>query len=44
MSDLPLFNFAWFRDFDQALNNLSDLAMDENWDYQNTKTNTDYPI
>ncbi|MCI0448616.1 MAG: DUF3825 domain-containing protein [Chlorobi bacterium] len=29
----PLFQFAWFPDFDKALNELKALAVPENWDF-----------
>lgn len=31
----PLFQFAWFRDFNAVLEDLRSLASEENWEYQN---------
>lgn len=35
---MNLFKFAWFPDFNQNIQDLQDLAMDENWDYNNNPT------
>lgn len=35
---MELFDFAWFRDFDTAINELRESAMSENWDYLQSPT------
>lgn len=35
---LPLFNFAWFRDFHQGLQELASLCSNEAWDYTTAPT------
>ena len=35
---MQLFRFAWFRDIEQSLEELADLAMDEQWDYKHTES------
>ena len=40
---LALFQFAWFPNFLDTIESLSELAMEEEWDYQSAKTG-DFPI
>lgn len=35
---MGLFKFSWFPDFGQSVEEIKELAMDENWDYNNSPT------
>lgn len=41
---MQLFRFAWFRDIEQSLEELAELAMDEQWDYKHTESRSKHPI